>query len=450
MLSPASTTINPIISVTSLNRLVRECLESNFPLTWVGGEISNLTYAASGHVYFSLKDESAQVRCVMWRSRAQLLGWRLENGQKIEARVLVSFYEPRGEFQLNIEAIHRAGQGDLFERFLRLKAKLESEGVFAPEAKRPLPNFPRHLAIVSSLQAAALHDVLTTLHRRAPHLHLTIFPTPVQGDGAGEKIAAAVDLANGTNCDAIILCRGGGSIEDLWAFNEECVARAIRASHIPVITGIGHETDFTIADFAADLRAPTPTAAAEIISPDRAALLARLTELQRHLARRMERSLAEQQQRLDWLASRLLHPAERIRQRHVELQTFGQRLQRALRQKNEAAKLCLGNAQQRLRANRPQFSKPAESLAHLHFRLNNQARWHISQQTTKLNGLSSSLNQLHPKAVLARGYTLAIGPDGRAVRNAAALSPGNTLKLSFAHGSAGVTVNQVAAASEAD
>jgi exodeoxyribonuclease VII large subunit len=178
MFSTAPIPPNSIIPVAALNRLVRECLESNFPLTWVGGEISNLTYAASGHVYFSLKDESAQVRCVMWRSRAQLLGWRLENGQKVEARALVSFYEPRGEFQLNIEAIRRAGQGDLFERFLRLKAKLESEGVFAAEAKRPLPCFPRHIAIVTSPQAAALRDVLTTLHRRAPHVRIHALPHP--------------------------------------------------------------------------------------------------------------------------------------------------------------------------------------------------------------------------------------------------------------------------------
>jgi exodeoxyribonuclease VII large subunit len=265
---------NSVLSVSSLNRLIRDCLESAFPLTWVGGEISNLTYAASGHVYFSLKDNSAQVRCVMWRNRAQLLGWRLENGQKIEARALVSFYEPRGEFQLNIEAIRRAGQGDLFERFLKLKAQLEAEGLFAAEAKRPLPAFPRHIAIISSLQAAALRDVLTTLHRRAPHLRITIFPTLVQGEGAAIKIAEALEQAGSSNCDAIVLCRGGGSIEDLWSFNEECVARAIRASAIPVVSGVGHETDFTIADFAADLRAPTPTAAAELVSPDRSNLLA--------------------------------------------------------------------------------------------------------------------------------------------------------------------------------
>ncbi|MCA1939282.1 MAG: exodeoxyribonuclease VII large subunit, partial [Dechloromonas sp.] len=180
---------NSVLSVSTLNRLVRDCLESAFPLSWVGGEISNLTYAASGHVYFSLKDAGAQVRCVMWRSRAQTLGWRLENGQKVEARALVSFYEPRGEFQLNIEAIRRAGQGDLFERFLRLKAQLEAEGLFDPGRKRPLPSFPQRLAIVTSPQAAALRDVLSTLHRRAPHVAISLFPTPVQGDGAGPRIA---------------------------------------------------------------------------------------------------------------------------------------------------------------------------------------------------------------------------------------------------------------------
>ena len=450
MASPIPLVNNSTLSVSSLNRLVRECLESTFPLTWVAGEISNLTYAASGHIYFSLKDAGAQVRCVMWRSRAQLLGWRLENGQQIEARALISFYEPRGEFQLNIEAIRRAGQGDLFERFLRLKAKLESEGLFAAELKRPLPNFPRHIAIVTSLQAAALRDVLSTLQRRAPHLSITIFPTLVQGEGAGEKIAAAVDQASASKCEAIILCRGGGSIEDLWAFNEECVARAIRASAIPVVAGIGHETDFTIADFAADLRAPTPTAAAELLSPDRDALLARLGELHRHLARRIERSLAEQQQRIDWLATRLLHPAERIRQRQSDLQRLGHRLQQALRYQNEAARLRLSAARQGLHSTRPTPAKQAEHLANLQHRLSRQAHWQISQHAAKLNALASGLKQLDPRAVLARGYALAIGPDGRAVRDAATLLPGNAIQLSFAHGSAAVTVDQVVAGREAD
>lgn len=441
---------NSVLSVSSLNRQVRDCLESAFPLTWVSGEISNLTYAASGHVYFSLKDASAQVRCVMWRSRAQVLGWRLENGQKIEARVLVSFYEPRGEFQLNVEAIRRAGQGDLFERFLQLKAKLENEGIFAVDRKKALPSFPRRLAIVTSPQAAALRDVLTTLHRRAPHVAITLIPTPVQGEGAGAKIAEAIAQAANSDCDAIILCRGGGSIEDLWTFNEESVARAINASAIPVISGVGHETDFTIADFAADLRAPTPTAAAELASPDRDALLDRLTQLENHLGRRMDRTLSDQLQRLDWLATRLVHPAERIRQRQREVDTLGSRLHHALRRQTEHCAVRLHSLGLRHASARPRPEKLAEGIAHLQYRLSRQTQWAISQYSGKLNSLGSSLTQLDPHAVLSRGYTLAMDADGRAIRDAARLSPGDLLKLRFASGSAEATVNQVVASPEAD
>ena len=441
---------NPVLSISSLNRLVRDCLESAFPLTWVGGEISNLTYAASGHVYFSLKDSSAQVRCVMWRNRAQLLGWRLENGQKVEARALVSFYEPRGEFQLNIEAVRKSGQGDLFERFLRLKEKLENEGIFAVDRKKGLPAFPRHLAIVSSLQAAALRDVLTTLQRRAPYLRLTIFPAPVQGDGAGAKVAEALTQASVSQCDAIILCRGGGSIEDLWAFNEECVARAIRASAIPVICGVGHETDFTIADFAADLRAPTPTAAAELAAPDRDTLLGALDQLDSKLRRRFDRAIEDRQQRIDWLAARLVHPTERIRQRQEESQQLGQRLRRALQARIDQAGLRITALGQRQAGARPRPEKLNASLDHLHFRLSSHSQWEISQHAGKLKSLSRSLIQLDPHAVLARGYAIAIGTDGRAIRDAAKLNRGDSLQLSFARGSASATINQVALPDEAD
>ncbi len=441
---------NAILSVSSLNRLVRDCLETAFPLMWVGGEISNLTYAASGHVYFSLKDANAQVRCVMWRSRAQTLGWRLENGQKIEARALVSFYEPRGEFQLNIEAIRRAGQGDLFERFLRLKAKLEAEGLFAPEAKRTLPSFPRHLAIVTSPQAAALRDVLTTLHRRAPHLRISLFPTLVQGENAPDSIANAVTQAAASDCEVIILCRGGGSIEDLWAFNEEVVARAIRASAIPVVSGVGHETDFTIADFAADLRAPTPTAAAELVSPDRDAWLARLAELQRHLGRSLQRRLDNQQQRLDWLTARLIHPAERLRQRGQETQALGDRLQRALRKQAEVCALRLNATGKRLERAHPDTRLGLERLERLGLRLQQAEKQQAYARTTKLNSLARGLSQLDPHAVLSRGYAIAVGADGRAVRDASTLATGTPLKLSFDHGGAEVTVDRVVPSREAD
>ena len=437
------TPANPVISVSSLNRLVRDCLESAFPLTWVGGEISNLTYAASGHIYFSLKDAAAQVRCVMWRNRAQLLGWRLENGQRIEARVLVSFYEPRGEFQLNVETVRRAGQGDLFERFVRLKAQLEAEGLFAAGIKRPLPDHPRALAIVTSPQAAALRDVLTTLRRRAPHIRIDLFPTPVQGEGAAARIAAALNLAAAGDCDAIILCRGGGSIEDLWSFNEEIVARAIRASRLPVVAGIGHETDFTIADFAADLRAPTPTAAAEILSPDREALLVRLQQFERRLSRQFERGLAERGQQLDSLAARLTHPAERLRQRRETLQQSAARLGRALEIRLGAGRHDLETLVQRLNSARLRPERALEGLRHMEYRLENSARQKISHCAAKLNALSASLIQLDPHAVLNRGYALATGPDGRPVRDAASLQSGDAIGLTFARGSATATVNQV-------
>ena len=299
-----------------LNRLARERLESAFPLCWVAGEVSNLTAAASGHVYFSLKDSVAQVRCVMFRNRAQLLGWRLENGQHIEVRVLVTLYEARGDFQLNIEAARKAGLGNLYEQFVRLKQKLESEGLFAVECKRRLPAFPRRIGIVTSLQAAALRDVLSTLARRASHIGLVLYPTPVQGEGAAAQIAAAIRRAGERGeCDVLILCRGGGSLEDLWAFNDEALARTIRSCPIPVICGVGHETDFTLADFAADRRAPTPTAAAELAAPERTALLSQLAEHRNALRRQIRQDQNQRSQHLARLAHRLQDPEQRLAQK---------------------------------------------------------------------------------------------------------------------------------------
>ena len=439
-----------VLSVSSLNRLARDCLENAFPLTWVGGEISNLTYAASGHVYFSLKDDKAQVRCTMWRSRAQTLGWRLENGQKVEVRALVTLYEARGDFQINVEAVRRAGQGDLFERFLQLKAKLEAEGLFAPEAKRPLPSFPRHLAIVTSPQAAALRDVLTTLARRAPHVAITLYPTAVQGDGAGERIAEAIATASRGDHDLILLCRGGGSIEDLWAFNEEAVARAIRASRLPVVSGVGHETDFTIADFAADLRAPTPTAAAELAAPDRNALQAQLTRLGRQLERQGERRLHDLQQRLDWLAGRLIHPAERLRRQARDIALLGERLRHSQARHQDARHHGLRLLDQRLNAARPQVADRQASVANLGLRLGHALEKQWRSKETKLNMLSASLNQLDPHAVLNRGYALVTRSDGRAVRRADEVAVGDELRLTFGQGHGKATVSEVVAPGEAN
>lgn len=385
-----------MFSVSELNEMARSVLEKNLPLLWVAGEISNLTRASSGHLYFILKDANAQARCTIWRNKAQLLGFRPENGQKVEARALVTLYEARGEFQLNVETLRQAGQGALFERFLALKTKLEAEGLFAPEHKRSFPAFPRHIAIVTSPQAAALHDVLITLARRSPHLSITLFPTPVQGEGAAQQIAAALKAASG--CEAILLCRGGGSLEDLWAFNEEAVVRAIRASAVPVMSGIGHETDFTLADFAADLRAPTPTSAAEQICPDCALLLDRLAALSRRLEQGWQRRLGRWGEQLDHLAFRLPSPAGQIAIRRERLAFQGRHLQKAV------SRLLTGKQQ-------------------------------------GVERLAQSLRQLNPEAVLARGYAIAFTAQNRAARDAAQLLDGEILTLRLAQGTASVKVS---------
>jgi len=325
------TVATPVLTVSQLVRSVRDVLERRFPLQWVSGEISNCRPAPSGHLYFVLKDADAQADCVMYRSRAAALDWELKEGQKVEARVLVSLYEPRGRFQLTVEAMRRAGLGPLYERFLKLKDKLEREGLFDPAAKRPVPDFPRRIGIVTSLAAAALRDVLTCLKRRNPAIPVIVYPAPVQGEGAAGKLARAIAVAGArAECDVLLLVRGGGSIEDLWQFNEEALARAIRASGIPVVCGVGHETDFTIADFAADERCPTPTAAAERVSPSREALLQRVAELSDGVAKEMSRKLSYGMQTVDTLQRRLVHPAERLRASEQHLGHLAVRLSRAM------------------------------------------------------------------------------------------------------------------------
>lgn len=415
------------LTITDLNRRVRTHLETHFPLLWITGEISNLTSPASGHLYFSLKDSGAQVRCVVWRNKAQLLGWRPANGQRVEVRAWVTLYEPRGDFQLNIESLRRAGQGELFQRFLELKNRLEAEGLFDPKGKHPLPPYPRHIGIVTSPQAAALRDVLSTLRRRAPHIRLTLYPTPVQGEGAAGSIAAALSAAGRDGNDLIILCRGGGSIEDLWAFNEEAVARALRSLPIPVISGIGHETDFTIADFAADQRAPTPTAAAELASPERDALLARLNQLQAEMQRRLAHRLGEAGQRLDWLAGRLVHPHERLFRQRAEINRLSTRL-------SSAYQHLLDRKRQRFEALTPRLSLAGKSALD----------WPCQQ----LQALENSLQHLNPHAVLERGYALVYDENKRLVRQAGQLHPGQCLQITFAHGSALTTVQEPPGAAE--
>src|SRR3990167_1289591 len=340
-----------ILTVSALNRSVRDLLEQRYPLLWVGGEISNFMLARSGHAYFSLKDQDAQVRCVMFRHRNQQLDWVARDGLTVEVQALVTLYEPRGDFQLGVETMRRAGLGALFEAFVRLRDRLQREGMFDPEKKRALPAFPRRIGVVTSLDAAALRDVLTTLARRNPAIDVVIYPSPVQGEGAAEKIAAAIERAGGRGeCDVLILARGGGSLEDLWAFNDERLAQVIRACPVPVVTGIGHETDFTIADLAADSRAPTPTAAAELVSPSRAALLERVGTCVERLHRRVSRDTESRMQLLDHLQRRLVHPGRRLQAQASTLVHLFQRLAQATQRGFDARRWQAAAQIQRLRA----------------------------------------------------------------------------------------------------
>ena len=434
-LIPLSEKSARVIGVAELNRLAKELIEQNLPLMWVAGEISNFVRAASGHCYFSLKDAQAQVRCVMFRHKAQLHDWAPANGMQIEVRATPSFYEARGEFQLNVETMRRAGLGALFEAFEKLKARLQAEGLFDVAAKQPIPRFPRAIGIVTSPQAAALRDVLTTLRRRMAAIPVIVYPTPVQGDGAGGKIAAAIAAADArAECDVLIVCRGGGSIEDLWAFNEEVVARAIHRCTLPVISGVGHETDFTIADFVADARAPTPTAAAQLASPDRADLRQEVGHLYQRFRRVMERALERRMQQLDGLARRLTHPGEHIANQLRELGHLATRLRGAWAHGAADRQWQLRDLAQQLRAQRPDFTALAIAQQSLVQRLASAAAHRIDALQANVKSLAAQLAQLNPHAVFERGYSMVETADGKIVRASAELKSDEEVRLTFAQG----------------
>jgi len=425
----------PVISVGELNRLAKDFIERALPLCWVAGEISNFKRYESGHCYFTLKDAQAQVDCVLFRHRAQLLGWQPQDGARVEVRAQPTLYEARGKFQLNVEAMRRAGLGALYEAFEKLKIRLEQEGLFEPARKRSLPRFPRLIGVVTSPQAAALRDVLTTLRQRLPRLPVIIYPTPVQGEGAGARIAAAIALAGERReCDVLILCRGGGSIEDLWAFNEEAVARAIRACPVPVVSGVGHETDFTIADFAADVRAPTPTGAAELAAPNRAQLGQLLDHAGQRLLRVGRHGLEERMQRLDYLSRRVVHPGERIRNRQGELSHLASRLGAAGRRELEAGAWQLQAMGLRLRGVIPDLAALAMTQVDMARRLRACGRRALEAAAGLLARLDAHIKHLDPHQVLERGYSITHAADGTIVRDAAQLKVGEDVKITLARG----------------
>ena len=411
-------------SVASLLLAVSDALAARFSAVAVRGELSGWSRAASGHCYFTLKDTSgAGLRCAMFRRAAQMVPFAPADGQQVELRGRLAVYEARGELQLVVESMQRVGAGNLYEEFLRLRARLEAEGLFHPSRKRPIPAFPRRIAVVTSPSGAAIHDVLTTLARRAGHVEVMLVPTLVQGAAAPAEVVRAISIANqDSGADLIVLCRGGGSLEDLWAFNDERVVRAVCGSRLPVVCGVGHETDITLADLAADLRAPTPTAAAELAAPARADLLRSLAQQEELMRRRLRQRLEGAAQRIDTLALRLKLPAQRVGAERARLANLAQRHQAALRQ-------ALGLRQQ--------------ELQHRSARLRQAAHAGSQRHGDQLNARAARLSALDPAQVLRRGYAWVETPEGHAIVSAQGLVNGQALRAVWADGTALATVDEV-------
>lgn len=427
----------PVLSVSALNSTAREIIEGNFPLLRVEGEISNFSAPGSGHWYFSLKDSRAQVRCAMFRQRNLYSRVQPRNGLQIQVLAQPTLYEGRGEFQLIIEQLQEAGEGDLQARFLALKEKLAAEGLFEAHLKRPLPAWPQRVAVITSATGAALHDIRATLARRWPLLSVLVYPVLVQGDQAAGQIVEALGRANARSTeDVLILARGGGSTEDLWCFNEEMVARAIRASRIPVVTGIGHEIDFTIADFASDLRAATPTAAAEAVSPDRNEWLPKVQAQHYQLEKLMLRKLQDESQRLDFLQIRLRHPREGLDAAQRRLQLARENLTRAmaLRLSSQAQQLAYLQERrarqdpgQRLQILEKQLRESQKNLGTVMLDILQRARLRQQQST-------SALRLLDPLAVLQRGFAVLRDASGKVIFDSQSTHPGEQLVATLARG----------------
>jgi exodeoxyribonuclease VII large subunit len=429
--------------VYTVSRLVRETravLEGSFPLIWVSGEISNLAQPASGHIYFSLKDEIAQVRCAMFRMKRQRLRFEPENGQQVLLRARISLYEARGEFQLIAEHMEPAGEGALRLAFEQLKRKLAAEGLFDATGKKTLPAIPRQVGIITSPSGAAIRDLLTVLKRRFPALPVIIYPVQVQGEGAAEQMTRMVQLANRRDeCDLLILSRGGGSLEDLQAFNDEGLARAIHASGIPVVTGIGHEIDFTIADFVADQRAPTPSAAAELISPDQAAWLRQLQQAFQRLGQIQNRRLRLLRERLSELDKRLhrQHPSQRLQQRAQRFDELLQRFKQAQqlhlvtlhhRLEKLRSRLSRISPQQRIENQRHDYQGYAE-------RLQRAVERRLADERTRLNQLARDLHTLSPLNTLNRGYAIVSHEeDKRIIRASSEVNRGDKVRARLSQG----------------
>ena len=390
-----------IFSITEINKLVKELLQDNFPSIWVKGELSNFIEASSGHWYFTLKDNGAQARCTMFKGKNSQVKWIPKNGDLIEAQCKIGLYEQRGDYQLNISSLQQAGLGRLFEEFNKLKQKLDSEGLFNQEQKKSLPVYPNCIGVVTSPDAAVLRDVITTLKRRNKSLRIIIYPTPVQGKTAPQGIIDALRLANQRDeVDVLILCRGGGSIEDLWSFNDESVVREIYSSTLPIISAVGHQTDITISDFVADLRAPTPTAAAEIISTSYEELLGNLEYFKINLSNIIQNKIEQLNQRIDLLEKGLVSPIQKIASQNDLIQALTNRIQITMRLR-------------------------------------------LEKYQEQIKSYKQNLSHLNPNEILSRGYSIILNQNKNIINNASAMSVSDKIKIKFHKGDAEANITKI-------
>ena len=449
MSNPFSSTATPAtLTVSQLNRQARTLLESHFDFVWVEGEVSNFVAPSSGHWYFSLKDGGAQVRCAMFRNRNQRVRFTPANGDAIRLRCRVSLYEGRGEFQLIVEHLEHAGAGALQAAFEKLKARLLAEGLFNPERKKPLPDNVSQLGVITSPTGAAIHDILTVLRRRCPAIGVSVLPVAVQGEGAAAQIAAAIEQANRwqregkVQLDALIVGRGGGSLEDLWAFNEEIVARAIAASELPVVSAVGHEVDFSIADMAADHRAPTPSAAAELLSPDQREWQQRLQTIESNLVRLIRRKLADAATELEHLRKRLKHPGAQLREQAQRLDDLEQRLLLAQKNLLQRRRGELALLQSRLHAQSPlpRLQQMQRDTGQLQHRLEAAMQQRLLQARNRLAHLAQLLDSLSPLGTLQRGYAIVTDAGGKVITDAADVASGDEVEARLASGRLALTV----------
>ena len=437
------------ISVSELNALAKALLEDHLAGLWIAGEVSNLTRAASGHYYFSLKDSRSQVRCAMFKGATMRLAKPLKEGDHIEVSGKISIYEARGEFQITVNEVRLKGLGQLYEAYERLKAQLQAEGAFSAERKKPLPARPQCIGIVTSLAAAALRDVVTTLNRRAPEIPVIVYPSPVQGTGSELQIAQAIKTASQrAECDVLIVCRGGGSIEDLWAFNEEPVVRAIEACSIPVVSGVGHETDFTLADFVADVRAPTPTGAAELVSPNRQESLHRLAQAQGRLKTVLEQRYFDASQKLDWLARQIRHPRQKLDEQRTHIHKLAQTLSYSMTQNVRAHTARFERQTQALKHCRPDISVYRQDISRFQTTLSHAFRQLLAQRRQSLTAQTALLEAVSPQQILERGFSVVKNTRGQVIRNADVLKQGQKLHITFADGETDVRVTKEQAQQE--